>query len=58
MYNDKPDKFFFNLRKAMWKQSDKPARIDPNRKWFGNVRTISQKDLETFRSEMNQQVKP
>lgn len=40
----------------MYKQSTKPTRIEPNRKWFGNVRTISQKELESFRSEMNQQV--
>ncbi len=31
-----------------------PARINPDRKWFGNVRTIDQKSLETFRIEMAQ----
>lgn len=40
MYNDKPDMYFFDVRKAMYKQSAKPARVEPNRKWFGNVRTI------------------
>jgi nuclear GTP-binding protein len=35
MYNDKPD------MEKMYKQSTKPTRIEPNRKWFGNVRTIS-----------------
>lgn len=34
MYNEKPDKA------AMYKQAKKPARVAPNRKWFGNVRTI------------------
>lgn len=28
------------------------ARVDPNRKWFGNVRTIDQKSLEKLRIEM------
>jgi nuclear GTP-binding protein len=28
------------------------ARIAPDRRWFGNTRTISQKELETFREEM------
>lgn len=28
------------------------ARVDPNRKWFGNVRTIDQKSLERLRIEM------
>jgi hypothetical protein len=32
------------------------ARIAPNRKWFGNTRTIAQKDLEKFRDEMTQRV--
>ena len=24
----------------MWEVAKEPARIDPNRKWFGNIRTI------------------
>lgn len=28
------------------------ARIAPDRRWFGNTRTISQTDLDTFREEM------
>ena len=48
MYNEKPDK------KAMYKQATKPVRIAPNRKWFGNVRTIDQKSLEKFRIELAQ----
>ncbi|KAJ1957674.1 GTPase required for pre-60S ribosomal subunit nuclear export and maturation, partial [Linderina pennispora] len=29
-----------------------PARIEPNRKWFGNTRVIGQKALEEFREQM------
>ncbi len=32
----------------------KPARIQPDRKWFGNIRTIDQKSLEKFRAEITQ----
>lgn len=46
MYNDKPD------MDAMKKQKVGPARIEPDRKWYGNVRTIDQKNLEKFRVEM------
>ena len=46
MYNEKP-----NLEK-MNKQPVGPARIEPDRKWYGNVRTIDQKNLEKFRVEM------
>ncbi|ORZ40251.1 NUC091 domain-domain-containing protein [Catenaria anguillulae PL171] len=28
------------------------ARVEPNRKWFGNTRVIGQKQLELFRDEM------
>jgi nuclear GTP-binding protein len=34
MQKEKPD------YDKMWEQSKEPARIDPNRKWFGNIRTI------------------
>ncbi len=43
MYSDK-----------MNEQPTKPSRIAPDRKWFGNVRTIDQKSLEKFRIEMAQ----
>ena len=39
----------------MKKMHERPTvapRIDPNRKWFGNVRTIDQKSLEKLRIEM------
>jgi nuclear GTP-binding protein len=29
------------------------ARVEPNRKWFGNTRTIGQNQLEKFREEIN-----
>ena len=39
--------------------SSKPARIEPDRKWFGNVRTINQKNLEKLRVELsNKKGKP
>ena len=36
----------------MHKRPNEAARVDPNRKWFGNVRTIDQKSLEKLRIEM------
>lgn len=45
MYNEKP-----NLQE-MRKQKLKPVRIEPDRKWFGNVRTIDQKTMERFNAE-------
>jgi nuclear GTP-binding protein len=45
MMEQKPD------LEARRKRPDKPARIDPNRKWFGNTRTIDQKTLEVLRRE-------
>ena len=47
MYNQKmPDK------EKMHERPTEAARVDPNRKWFGNVRTIDQKALEKLRIEM------
>lgn len=34
----------------------KVARVQPNRRWFGNTRTVEQKDLDTFRDEMKRQI--
>ncbi len=31
------------------------ARIAPDRRWFGNTRTVSQTELEKFRDEMSTQ---
>lgn len=40
MYDQKmPDK------KKMYERPNQAARVDPNRKWFGNVRTVDQKSL-------------
>ncbi len=46
MYTEKPD---LEARKI---RPDKPARIEPDRRWFGNTRTIDQKNLENLRKEM------
>ena len=32
-----------------WTPSGTVARIEPNRRWFGNTRVIGQKELSTFR---------
>jgi nuclear GTP-binding protein len=48
MYNEKPDK------DKMYKIPTEAARIQQDRKWFGNVRTIDQKSLEKLRVEMAQ----
>ena len=48
MYNSKPNKDRFKV-------PDKPVRIEPDRKWFGNTRTITQKNLETLRKEKEKQ---
>lgn len=34
------------------KQSTTPARVEPDRKWFGNTRSIDQKTLDNFRREI------
>lgn len=46
MYESKPD---MEARKI---RPDKPVRIEPDRRWFGNTRTINQKSLEELRREM------
>ena len=33
--------------------SGKMARIEPNRKWFGNTRVIAEKDLMKFQEYQN-----
>lgn len=49
MYKDKPDLEARRIR------PDKPARIEPDRKWFGNVRVIDQKSLEKLRNVVENQ---
>jgi nuclear GTP-binding protein len=36
-----------------WNSSGTQARVEPNRKWFGNTRVITQNALQTFQDEMN-----
>ena len=36
----------------MRKQKIGPARIEPDRKWFGNIRTIDPKALDKYRAEL------
>ena len=35
-----------------WKPSGSVARVEPNRRWFGNTRVIGQKELAGFREAM------
>lgn len=35
-----------------WQASGSQARVEPNRKWFGNTRVITQNALQTFQDEM------
>lgn len=48
MYNQKPD------LKKMNQRPEGSARVQPDRKWFGNVRTIDQKAIEKYRVELAQ----
>ena len=55
MYNEKPD-----VEKMKKRPTDPNAgRVQPDRKWFGNVRTVDQKELDKYRKtlETNQQKK-
>jgi nuclear GTP-binding protein len=45
MYKEKPD-----IKKMKKAPTDPTAgRVNPDRKWFGNVRTVDQKELERYR---------
>lgn len=48
LYNDKPD------NEARKKRPDQAAKIDPDRRWFGNTRTITQSELDLFRKEVRE----
>lgn len=48
LYNEKPD-----LEK-MREQKLESAKIQPDRKWFGNIRTIDQKSLDKYKTEINE----
>jgi len=48
MYRAKP-----NMAKMKERPTDPGAgRIHPDRKWFGNVRTADQKELDTYRKAL------
>jgi nuclear GTP-binding protein len=48
LYNDKPDEA---ERQARPKEA---AKIEPDRRWFGNTRTIAQSELDSFRKEVKE----
>ena len=33
-----------------------PSRIEPDRRWFGNTRVLSQKQIQNFTNEIDSQV--
>ncbi|XP_045207041.2 nucleolar GTP-binding protein 2-like [Mercenaria mercenaria] len=49
---DKKGKILTPAPYQSWLQSGTVARVEPNRKWFGNTRVISQNALQTFQEEM------
>ncbi|KAF4708424.1 nucleolar gtp-binding protein [Perkinsus olseni] len=53
MYSQKLKKADLNKRKI---QPTGPARIAPDRRWFGNTRVLSQQKLQKFREEIGQSV--
>jgi len=50
MYNGKP-----NMQRRK-EQSLKPCRIQPDRRWFGNTRTIAQDKMQAFRETLSKGV--
>lgn len=46
MYKEKP-----NFSKMKAKTLD-PARINPDRRWFGNTRVLTQEQMTNFRNEL------
>eukprot|EP00923_Selenidium_pygospionis_P055968 GHVN01097376.1.p2 GENE.GHVN01097376.1~~GHVN01097376.1.p2 ORF type:complete len:524 (-),score=69.62 GHVN01097376.1:3073-4644(-) len=48
--SDKPDA---KKLEEMRKEPHKPVRIQPDRRWFGNTRVVTQTKLATFREEIN-----
>lgn len=47
LYNEKPD------MEKMHEQKLESAKIQPDRKWFGNIRTIDQKQLDKYKTEIS-----
>ena len=51
MYKAKP-----NVKKMKERPTDPNAgKIQPDRRWFGNVRTVDQKELEKYRRTLEEQ---
>ena len=50
MYKAKPD--FDKMKKAP--TDPQAGRVNPDRRWFGNVRTVDQKDLEKYRQKLEE----
>ena len=50
MYNEKPD------MEARKEKPLEPKRIQPDRRWFGNTRVVTQSKLQTFRDEIGKSV--
>jgi nuclear GTP-binding protein len=51
IYTKKADK------RKMKEVKKEPARIEPDRKWFGNTRVLAQKEMQSLRSELEEQQK-
>jgi nuclear GTP-binding protein len=50
MYNSKPD--MEKMRKIP--TDPKAGRIQPDRRWFGNVRSVDQKELDRYRKHLEE----
>jgi nuclear GTP-binding protein len=60
MYNERPlrdkkGRIIFQAFKS--KDTSHEARVEPNRRWFGPSRTVTSKELETFREELSKHQK-
>jgi len=60
MYRQRPKrnkegKILYQAYKS--KDASHKARVEPNRRWFGPVRTVTQQQLSTFREEIEKQSK-
>lgn len=51
MYKEKPDRIKMKERPT----DPSAGRINPDRRWFGNVRTVDQKELERYRQNLETQ---
>jgi len=38
----------------LYKQSTKPALIEPNRKWFGNTRLMNQNEMDKYKDILSE----